>query len=221
MAHHSCRRDIERRDHGSAWLISMPVSRSAKFKTLGFAVLAAVLIYIGVNYFRIARQSTLDETRPADVIIVFGAAEYSGKPSPIYRARLEHALALYKQGLAPFIITTGGNGEDPTYSEGGVGREYLIAAGVPESKIIAETQGEDTNESAQRVAAIIRANRMTTSLVVSDGYHIYRIKRMMADNGVVAFGSPRPGTKNLPAKHRATLFFREVVSLTLWRLHLT
>jgi uncharacterized SAM-binding protein YcdF (DUF218 family) len=199
----------------------MPLSRSAKSKSLAFAVLAAILIYIGVNYFRIARQSTLDETRPADVIIVFGAAEYSGKPSPIYRARLDHGLELYKLGLAPFIITTGGNGDDPTFSEGGVGREYLIAAGVPESKIIAETQGEDTNESAQRVAAIIRANRMSTSLVVSDGYHIYRIKRMMADNGVVAYGSPRPGTKNLAPRQRAMLFLREVLSITLWRLHLT
>src|SRR6266481_3610150 len=188
MADHPRGCNLDRRDHGSAWLISLPLSRSAKSKFMSFAVLAAVLIYIGVNYFRIARQATLDETRPADVIIVFGAAEYSGKPSPIYRARLDHGLELYKQGLAPFIITTGGNGDDPTFSEGGVGREYLISAGVPESKIIAETQGEDTNESAQRVAAITRANKMTTCLAVSDGYHIYRIKRMLADDGVTAYG---------------------------------
>src|SRR6266436_2107986 len=161
----------------------MALFRNANKKLIAAGILALALIYISVNYYRIARQSTLDEARPADVIVVFGAAEYAGKPSPIFRARLDHALALYKQGLAPFIITTGGNGDDPTFSEGGVGREYLIAAGVPESKIIAETQGEDTNESALRVAAIIRANRMSTSLVVSDGYHIYRIKRMMADNG--------------------------------------
>jgi uncharacterized SAM-binding protein YcdF (DUF218 family) len=199
----------------------MALFRNANKKLIAAGLLALALIYIGVNYYRISRQSTLDEARPADVIIVFGAAEYAGKPSPIFRARLDHALALYKQGLAPFIITTGGNGEDPTFSEGGVGREYLIAAGVPESKIIAETQGEDTNESAQRVAAITRANKMTTCLAVSDGYHIYRIKRMLADDGVTAYGSPRPGTKNLAARQRATLFLREVLSLTLWRLHLT
>jgi uncharacterized SAM-binding protein YcdF (DUF218 family) len=199
----------------------MALFRNAKKKLMAAGLLALVLVYIGVNYYRISRQSTLDEARPADVIVVFGAAEYAGKPSPIFRARLDHALALYKQGLAPFIITTGGNGEDPTFSEGGVGREYLIAAGVPESKIIAETQGEDTNESAQRVAAITKANKMTTCLAVSDGYHIYRIKRMLADDGVTAYGSPRPGTKNLPTRQRATLFLREVLSLTLWRLHLT
>jgi uncharacterized SAM-binding protein YcdF (DUF218 family) len=199
----------------------MALFRNANKKVIAAGLLALALIYIGVDYYRISRQSTLDEARPADVIVVFGAAEYAGKPSPIFRARLDHALALYKQGLAPFIITTGGNGEDPTFSEGGVGREYLIAAGVPESKIIAETQGEDTNESALRVAAITKANKMTTCLAVSDGYHIYRIKRMLADDGVTAYGSPRPGTKNLPTRQRATLFLREVLSLTLWRLHLT
>jgi uncharacterized SAM-binding protein YcdF (DUF218 family) len=184
-------------------------------------IAASLIIYISVNYYRIARQSTLDETRRADVIVVFGAAEYAGKPSPVFRARLDHGLTLYKQGIAPFIITTGGNGDDPTFSEGGVGREYLISVGVPESKIIAETQGQDTNESAQRVAAITKANKMSTCVVVSDGYHIYRIKRMLADQGVTAYGSPRPGTKNLAARQRVTLFLREVLSLTLWRLHLT
>jgi uncharacterized SAM-binding protein YcdF (DUF218 family) len=200
----------------------MALFRSANKKTIVvFAVLSSVLFYIGINYYWISQQSALDETRPADAIIVFGAAEYAGRPSPIFRARLDHGLALYKRGLAPFIITTGGNGDDPNYSEGGVGREYLIAAGVPESKIIAETQGQDTNESAQRVAAITKANKMTTILAVSDGYHIYRIKRMMADQGVTAYGSPRPGTKNLTSRQRVVLFLREVLSLTLWRLHLT
>jgi uncharacterized SAM-binding protein YcdF (DUF218 family) len=184
-------------------------------------VIVLLLGYIAITYLRVAEQSTLDETRPADVIIVFGAAEYAGKPSPIFRARLDHALALYKQGIAPFIITTGGNGDDPTYTEGGVGRDYLVASGVPESKIIAETQGDDTSESAQRVAAITRANRMLKCIVVSDGYHIYRIKRMMAAQGVIVYGSPRSGTKNLSSRQRSLLYLREVLSLTLWRLHLT
>src|SRR5437879_1709789 len=230
MAHHPRRRHFCRRHHGSAWLMSLfrnsqtanPHTQKKSYKRLAAGLIAIFLLgYVAVNYYRIARQSTLDEARPADVIVVFGAAEYAGKPSPIFRARLDHALSLYKQGLAPFIITTGGNGDDPTFSEGGVGREYLISAGVPESKIIAETQGEDTNESALRVAAITKANKMTTCLAVSDGYHIYRIKRMLADDGVTAYGSPRPGTKNLAPRQRTVLFLREVLSLTLWRLHLT
>lgn len=186
-----------------------------------YFLLAALIAYVAYTYYVVARQATLDETRPADAIIVFGAAEYSGKPSPVLRARLDHALDLYKRGLAPYIITTGGNGDDPNYSEGGVGRAYLINGGVPESRIIAETQSDDTAESAQRVAAITRINHMTTCLVVSDGYHIFRIKRMMAAHGVTAYGAPRPGTQELSFFRRSGFFLREVLSLTLWRLHIT
>jgi len=185
------------------------------------ALLALVLVYIGYTYYRIAEQASLDETRSADAIVVFGAAEYVGKPSPVLKARLDHSLELYNRGLAPFIVTTGGNGDDPNYSEGGVGRAYLIAKGIPENHIIAETQSDDTSESAQRVAAIMRANKMTTCLVVSDGYHIFRIKRMMAEQGVAAYGAPRPGTRELSEFKRAMFFLREVLSITLWRLHLT
>jgi uncharacterized SAM-binding protein YcdF (DUF218 family) len=199
-----------------------PHTNKRSYQRLVAGLIAVFLLgYIALTYYRVSQQSTLDETRPADVIIVFGAAEYSGKPSPVFRARLDHALSLYRQGIAPFIITTGGNGDDPTFTEGGVGRDYLVSAGVPEGKIIAETQGDDTSESTQRVATITRANKMTTSIVVSDGYHIYRIKRMMAAQGVTAYGSPRPGTKNLTSRQRSLLFLREVLSLTLWRLHLT
>ena len=123
--------------------------------------------------------------------------------------------------MAPFIITTGGNGDDPTYSEGGVGRAYLLANGVPERSLIAETQSDDTAQSAERIAAITRANHMTTCLVVSDGYHIYRIKKLMAAEGVTAYGAPRPGTKELSAVRRSLFFLREVLSITLWRLHIT
>jgi uncharacterized SAM-binding protein YcdF (DUF218 family) len=185
-------------------------------------IIAALLFgYVAYTYYQIDKQSKLDETRPADAIVVFGAAEYSGKPSPVLRARLDHALELYRRGLAPYIITTGGNGDDPNYSEGGVGRAYLIAAGVPESRIIAETQSDDTDESSQRVARITRINHMSTCLVVSDGYHIYRIKRMMAKQGVTAFGAPRPGTSELSFLRRTGLYLREVLSITLWRLHIT
>lgn len=194
--------------------------RSRKRKAL-YAAVIFLLAYVGYTYYQIAHQSELDETRQADAIIVFGAAEYSGKPSPVLRARLDHALELYKRGLAPFIITTGGNGDDPNYSEGGVGRAYLIEAGVPDSHIIAETQSDDTDESAQRVATITRVNHITTCLVVSDGYHIYRIKKMMAKQGVTAYGAPRPGTSDLSFFRRSVLYLREVLSITLWRLHIT
>ncbi len=121
---------------------------------------------------------------PSDAIVVFGAAEYVGHPSPVYRARLDHAYDLFQRGLAPVIITTGGAGKDPHFSEGQVGRDYLEARGIPDVNLIAETQGGDTDESTQRVAVIMRANDMHSGLLVSDAYHLYRAKQMMAREGV-------------------------------------
>ena len=103
-------------------------------------------------------QANLDQSRPADAIVVFGAAEYVGRPSPVFRARLDHAYDLFQQGLAPLIITTGGAGNDPKFSEGQVGRDYLAKRGVPDVNLIAETQGGDTEQSARRVAVIMEAN---------------------------------------------------------------
>ena len=102
------------------------------------------LLDVGWVCWSIVHQSTLDELRPASAIVVFGAAEYSGKPSPVYRARLDHAFDLYEQKLAPWVITTGGAGGDPKYNEGGVGAEYLAHRGIPEASLITETQGTDT-----------------------------------------------------------------------------
>jgi len=155
-------------------------------------VLAVIAAYYVVICFEIVRQSRRDEARPADVIVVFGAAEYSGHPSPVFRARLDHAIALYSQGIAPYLITTGGAGGDPQFSEGGVGRDYLESKGIGERHLIAETLGENTAESAERVAVIMRVNNMHTCVVVSDPYHLYRVKRLMQRQGMIAYTSPRP-----------------------------
>lgn len=142
--------------------------------------------------FGIAWQSRRDEAQPADAIIVFGAAEYSGHPSPVFRARLDHAITLYSRGMAPYLIITGGAGRDPQFSEGGVGRDYLATRGISDRHLIAETQGENTAESAERVAVIMRANDMRTCVVVSDPYHLYRIKKLMQRQGITTYASPRP-----------------------------
>ena len=181
------------------------------------ALLLALAIYISILAILIARQSGRDETQPADVIVIFGAAEYSGKPSPVLRARLDHALNLYNQHLARMIITTGGAGQDPHYSEGGVAREYLVRHGVSEGQVIAETQSTNTERASERIANIMRTNHMSTCLAVSDGYHMFRIKRMMAEHGITAYASPRPETR-----HAGWLMIaREVLSFTLWKLHIT
>jgi uncharacterized SAM-binding protein YcdF (DUF218 family) len=186
---------------------------------LALLVLAIVgfLSYISLQ---IMHEARIDEEHPADAIVVFGAAEYSGRPSPVYRARLDHALTLFQRGLAPVIITTGGAGEDPKFSEGQVGRDYLESRGVPDSSTIAETQGGDTDQSAQRVAVILRANDMHSCLLVSDAYHMFRAKQMMNAQGITVYISPRPGSipKTLPGKFFAAL--RESFSYLLYRAHL-
>jgi uncharacterized SAM-binding protein YcdF (DUF218 family) len=196
---------------------------AAKRKTKWLlGLLLAVMAYACVVYFFIVRQSAEDESRHADVIVVFGAAEYDGRPSPVYRARLDHAAELFRRGMAPLIITTGGSGADPRYSEGEVGRDYLKTLGVPDRQLIAETQSPDTAASARRVANIMYVNGLHSCLAVSDAYHIFRIKKMMAREGVVAvYGSPRANSVPQTFLKRQEAVWHEIASYTLWLLHLS
>src|SRR5712691_4390377 len=114
----------------------------------------------------IRRQSMVDEVHPADVIIVLGAAEYRGNPSPVLEARLNHALFLYLKNMAPLIITTGGAGGDPVFTEGSVGRTYLTQRGVPPEAIVVERQSESTAESVAAVAEIMRRMNLKSAIVV-------------------------------------------------------
>ena len=190
-------------------------------RTIVVAVALFVLAVAAVIFVRIERQSLRDEASPADCIVVFGAAEYSGHPSPVLRARLDHAYSIFQRRLAPIVITTGGYGGDPRYSEGGVGRVYLMGRGIPEQDIIAETQADSTDESVERVATIMHANGMHVCIAVSDGYHIFRIKKMLERQGFAVYGAPRPQTRPPSKWHETVLILREVVSYGLWRMHIT
>jgi uncharacterized SAM-binding protein YcdF (DUF218 family) len=189
-------------------------------KTWLLWLLLAVVCYVAAVYRMILQQSYVDEARPADAIVVFGAAEYAGRPSPVYRARLDHAARLYQQGLAHLIITSGGAG-DARFNEGEVGREYLRSLGIPDSHLIAETQSPDTAQSARRVATILRANSMRTCVAVSDGYHLFRIKRMLGREGIAVYGSPRPNSRPQTFWKRQESVFHEIGSYTVWLLHLS
>src|SRR6202050_5348994 len=113
---------------------------------LRLLVLAVVAVasFLTITAVQVVHTASRQEIHPADAIVVFGAAEYSGRPSPVYRARLDHAYDMYEQGVAPVVITTGGAAADPSYSEGGVGHDYLMHRGIPDSNLIEETQGSDT-----------------------------------------------------------------------------
>src|ERR1017187_637204 len=155
----------------------------------------------------------------SDAIGVFGAAEYDGRPSPVYRARLDHALTLYHHGIAPLLITLGGNGGDQ-YNEGAVGREYLEGMGVPESDIIAETESRNTEESARRIAVIARANGLRRLVIVSDGTHLFRIHEICAADGMDVLTSPRPRVEVEGGAQEAERIEHEILSYTAWRMHL-
>ena len=165
----------------------------------------------------IRHQSTVDEVRPADVIVVLGAAEYRGRPSPVLEARLNHALFLYHQNMASRILTTGGAGGDPTFTEGGVGRAYLTRHGIPEEAVIAETHAATTVESTAAAVEIMRRMNLGSCIIVSDGYHIYRVKKMLEASGIQVYGSPRPSEPKDNWRQR-WLYFRQALAYDLWRV---
>ena len=179
------------------------------------AVVAATFAILAHAVVRDSRQQQL---HTADAIIVFGAAQYDGHPSPVFKARLDHADDLFRSGLAPVVITTGGPAADPKFSEGGVGHDYLMRRGVPELALIAETTASDTSQSAQRVAVIMRANHMSTCIAVSDAYHVFRIRKMLEHEGLQVYVSPRADSRPKTTWQRGTAILRESASYLVWRL---
>jgi uncharacterized SAM-binding protein YcdF (DUF218 family) len=182
----------------------------------------SVVVFLAAASIRIVGTASLQETRPADAIVVFGAAEYSGHPSPVLRARLDQGFDLFRRGVAPVVITTGGAAADPHFSEGGVGRDYLMHRGIPERNLIAETQGRDTAESAVRVAVIMRANGLHSCVAVSDAYHVFRIRKLLEHEGLgPVYVAPRPDSRPHGVLQRTVAVLREATSYLLWKLGMT
>jgi uncharacterized SAM-binding protein YcdF (DUF218 family) len=194
------------RSHWPLWLMAFVV-----------ATVATCIIFISRE---IVHESTKQELHSTDAIVVFGAAEYAGRPSPVLRARLDHAFELFRLGVAPVVITTGGAAADPRYSEGGVGHDYLMHRGIPEASLIAETQGSDTAQSAERVGIIMRANHMQTSIAVSDAYHVFRIRKLLEHQGVQVYVAPRPDSIPHSMWTRGVALLRESASYMLWKMHI-
>lgn len=142
--------------------------------------------------YRIWEQGARDERRPAGAIVVLGAAQYDGHPSPIYRARLDHAVRLWQEGWAPILVLTGGKQPGDRTTEAAVGRAYAIARGVDPERILFEDEGRTTLESLRAVARLLRANGISDAIFVSDPTHMLRVLRIARDEGIVAWGSPTP-----------------------------
>jgi uncharacterized SAM-binding protein YcdF (DUF218 family) len=181
------------------------------------AAAGALLLFLGVTGSRIVEAAGESPTSKADAIVIFGAAQYAGHPSPVYKARLDHGYDLFEQGMAPVVITTGGAGQDPEFSEGGVGRDYLLRRGVPEKALIAETQGSDTAQSAARVGNIMRVNGIHRCIAVSDAYHVFRIRALLEREGVEVEVAPRPESRPHSRWERFWAVMREAMSYLAWK----
>jgi uncharacterized SAM-binding protein YcdF (DUF218 family) len=134
--------------------------------------------------------SSRDEAQPAQVIVVLGAAQYAGKPSPVLRARLDHALDLWDRHLASLLILTGGTGAGDTTSEAAVGRNYARKHGVPDSAILVENEGRTTSESMRAVAGMLEVRGLQTALLVSDPFHMLRLRILAKRFGFTPYTSP-------------------------------
>lgn len=164
------------------------------------------MVSFAILVFSIMHQARLDERAPADVIVVLGTAQWNGRPSPDLQARLDHAYDLYHEGYAPMIVLTGGTGPGDTYSESGVSKTYLEGRGVPASAM-RTVGGLTTWQNLQEARATqLRDNEKV--LLVSDPFHMFRVKRMAEDLGLIAFTSP---TQTSPIRPNTPLEYRYVV----------
>jgi uncharacterized SAM-binding protein YcdF (DUF218 family) len=133
-----------------------------------------------------------DQTRPVSAIVVLGAAQYVGRPSPVLRARLDHAIALWRRGLARTMIVTGGTGTGDTTSEAAVSQRYVVQHGVPSGAVLQETEGRTTSESMAGVAALMGSQGRRDVLLVSDPFHMLRLTILARRHGLEPFASPTP-----------------------------
>jgi uncharacterized SAM-binding protein YcdF (DUF218 family) len=158
---------------------------------LALAAAAGVVAVAAWTTFRIWDQGNRDEARPADSIVVLGAAQYNGTPSPLFEARIAHAVQLYKEGIAPTFIVTGGKGRprDVT-TEAEAAMAYAVANGVPSEAILVEDQSKTTLEQLRTVGQMLRDRGLTSAVIVSDRTHMLRSLRIAEDQGIDAFGSP-------------------------------
>ena len=181
-------------------------------------VTAAWSVYVVHRINSVAHQ---DDAQPADAIAVFGAAEYNGRPSPVYHARLDHAVALYRKQIAPLVITLGGGGDrDSGKTEGGVGRDYLLANEIPLADIVAETHSIDTSEQVQLLAGIAHARHLQRIVVVSDATHLFRIQQLCQQAGLTVYTSPRPALGHIGSMDVGARYFHEILSYTALELNL-
>ncbi|MCW2631560.1 MAG: hypothetical protein JWR88_522 [Pseudonocardia sp.] len=188
-------------------------------RRLLFGTLVVGLLVVGGTAFRVWQVARIDDRQPVDVVVVLGAAQYDGKPSSIFSARLRHAQELYQNGDAKRIVTVGGAATGDAFTEADAGRQYLIQLGVPATAVTAVGQGGDTLSSMRAVAQLAQDEGWSSALLVSDPWHSLRARSMARDAGLQAWTSPtRSGPVVQTRETQARYIVRETAALLYYRL---
>jgi uncharacterized SAM-binding protein YcdF (DUF218 family) len=196
------------------------VGKKLTFRLLLTCLPLLVLSYILILYGLIRRTAARDDAQQADIIIVFGAAQYNGRPSPVFKARLDQTAGLFKSNYSKRIMTTGGHGPDARFTEAEVGRDYLVKLNIPSQCIFTEPSASTTLGSINKVLEFLRLEHLDRVIAVSDGFHLFRIKQIFRDNQIAAYGSPArhsPIESNLKSRTWASL--REVLVYSAYLAH--
>ena len=168
------------------------------------AILALLVLYVSITFVQVWRASGRDDVRAADAIIVLGAAQYDGRPSPVLAARLDRAIELYEAGWADVVVTTGYKQDGDRFTEGYTGLKYLLEHGVPESAVITVTDGIDTYESLRATARVLLDRDLADVLLVSDRYHSLRLIQTAREVGLNAGVTPTKSSPSLRSLVRET-----------------
>ena len=157
---------------------------------VALVLVAAGFLYFTVTFIQVWRAARSDDARPSQAIVVLGAAQFDGRPSAVFRARLDHAADLYDDGIAPTIVVTGGKQERDRFTEATAGADYLVSKGVPDSAILRETTSRSSWESLSATANFLEERGMTRVVLVSDPFHSLRIESIADELGLDAVTSP-------------------------------
>ena len=186
---------------------------------LGLLAVFLLAGYLAITFVQVWQASKRDEARPAQAIVVFGAAQYSGKPSPVLRARLNHAIVLYRQGMAETIVVTGGRQEGDTsgFTEARVSAEYLMQRGVPDKAILREVEGRTSWQSLASSSSFLKKRGITEVILVSDGFHSLRVGIMADELGMTGYTSPTK-TSPIAGVGKARYLAKETVAVAVGRV---
>jgi uncharacterized SAM-binding protein YcdF (DUF218 family) len=188
-----------------------------RLSRLGGVLLLLALLYVGVTFVQVWSASGQDNARPAEAIVVLGAAQYDGRPSPVLRARLDHVVSLYDDGIAPLVVVTGGSKEGDRFTEAEASASYLSDQGVPGGAIERETTGSTSYESLAATARFLRERGVTDVVLVSDPFHAYRIGAISREVGMRAAVSPTPSSA-VGGQARWRHLLRETGGVSLGRI---